>query len=371
MDKKNVYIYFSGATDKTGTNLKEGLGITGGKTAPKKKALDMVIGWGAKTKEDITFPKGVKVLNHPNAIRLNRNKFEAIKLMTAALNVGGAKHIPTMVTADRVKQSLANGELAYPIIGRTKFHQGGKGFWECPTVAQLDAALAEGEVHHFQEMVPVKDEYRLHIFNGECIHAVKKVQRSKEDFEKAWVEDELARQKSLWEKNNKGPFNEEQASEMLRRQAKDAVAGGPNQVLRSNKMGWKFKIVTKYSKDLVDVAAKAVKALNLDFGAVDCCVDVNGNAWVFEVNSGPGLENTSLDKYIEAFTKVITGKKAAEKKTEPAKTAAKKAAAVDPANKKEFLSMQLARLQEMVDEAPDEDVDKIAELGRKLIFGGQ
>lgn len=373
MNKKDVYIYYSGATDRTGTNLKEGLGINGGKTQPKA-GRKMIIGWGAKTKKDISFPKGVKVLNHPNAIRKNRNKFEAIQLMTAALNTAKKKHIPGMVTADRVKHALANDELAYPIIGRTKYHQGGKGFWECPTVAQLDAALAEGEVHHFQEMVPVKDEYRLHIFDGECIHAVKKVQRTKEDFEKAWIEDELARQKALWEKNNSGAFSEDVVREVLRRQAKDAVAGGPNQVLRSNKMGWKFKIVKKYSADMVKVAAKAVKALGLDFGAVDCCVDVNGNPWIFEVNTGPGLEGTSFDKYIEAFEKAIGGKEA---KPAAKKTAAAKAAKTKPAaneadyGKKEFMKLQLSRLQEIVEDADESEIDTIQRIGSKLIFGGQ
>lgn len=369
MNKKDVYIYYSGATDRTGNNLKDGLGITGGKTKPKA-GKKLVIGWGAKTKEDISFPKGVKIMNHPNAIRQNRNKYEAIRTMTGALNKGKKQHIPQMVTADQVVAELNAGNISLPLIGRTKYHQGGKGFWECPTMAQLNAALEEGKVHHFQAMVPVKDEYRLHVFNGEVIHAVKKVQRDAADFEKAWIDDELARQKSLWEKNNAGEFNEEQAREMLRRQAKDAVAGGPNQVLRSNKMGWKFKIVKKYPEAMVDVAAKAVKALKLDFGAVDCCVDINGNPWVFEVNTGPGLEGTSLEKYIEAFEGVIGGKAAAKKPAK--KPAANKAPADEGAyGKKEFMQLQLSRLQEIVDEADEDEIDTIQKLGSKLIFGGQ
>lgn len=369
MGKNNVYIYYSGATDVTGKKLQEGLGITGGNKKPTKKSLQMVIGWGAKTKEKVTFPKGVKVLNHPDAIKHNRNKFEALKTMAAVLNKNGAQHIPTLVSAEEVKARIADGTVNYPLIGRKKYHQGGKGFWECPTVAQLDAAINAG-AHHFQPIVAVKDEYRLHVFDSKVIHAVKKVQRTEDDFKAAFIEDELNRQKTLWEKNNTGAFNEDQAREMLRRQADNAVAGGPNMLLRSNKLGWKFSIVKKYPEALVTVAAKAVEALGLDFGAVDCCVDVDGNPWIFEVNSGPGLEATSLEKYLAAFEDAIGEKKTAAKKP-AAKKETKKTTTKTSSSKKEFLSMQLGRLQEMIDDADEDDVEKLEELGRKLIFGGQ
>jgi len=318
----------------------------------------------------MTFPKKVKVLNHPNAIRKNRDKFGAINIMAATLNTAKNKHIAVPVTADNIKQSLINGDISYPVIGREKYHQGGKGFWNCPTVAQLDEAINNG-AHHFQTIIAVKDEYRLHVFDGKVIHAVKKVKRSDKEFKAAWIEDELNRQKTLWEKNNAGAFNEEQAAEMLRRQANDAVAGGPNTLLRSNKMGWKFSIVKKYPDSMVKVAIKAVKALGLDFGAVDCCIDVKDNVWIFEVNSGPGLEATSLEKYLAAFEEVITGKPEV-KKVPAAKTASPaKPAAQAPGSEKEFMKMQLGRLQEMLDDVDDTELPTVKKLGMELIFGGQ
>jgi len=41
-------------------------------------------------------------------------------------------------------------------------------------------------------------------------------------------------------------------------------------------------------------AYKAIKSLNLDFGAVDCCIDDLGHNWIFEVNTAPGLRGESL-----------------------------------------------------------------------------
>ncbi len=361
MNKKDVYIYYSAATDVTGKKLQEALGIKGGNKKPTGKKL--VIGWGAKTKGDTKFTKTTKTFNHPDAIRTNRNKFEAMGAMSVALNVNGATHIPKYFTADRIKQELAGGSIALPLIGRTKFHQGGKGFWPCPTMAQLDDAITAG-AHHFIEMLPIKEEYRLHVFDGVVIHAVKKVKRSDEEFEKAFIEDELARQKVLAEKNN-DPFDEATAALMLRRQAKNATQGGANMLLRSNRLGWKFAIVKKYSKELSEVAANAVKALGLDFGAVDCCLDSNDVPYVFEVNSGPGLEGTSFNKYVEAFKLAIGGKK--DKKATSTVTAA-----VSAYTEKDTLKRQLADLQTMVDEAGDDnELATIKKLGAKLIFGGQ
>jgi len=365
MNKEDVYIYYSPATDITGKKLQEALGIDGGDAKPKNKKL--VIGWGAKTKESTVFPAKVEVLNHPDAIRINRNKFEAMKVM--AENIPG--NISKYALADEVITALSSGNINLPLVGRTKYHQGGKGFWSCPTIAQVNSAISAG-AHHFIEMVAIKDEYRLHIFNGEVIHSQKKVQRTDEDFEKAFIEDELARQKNLATKNG-NPFDEDTAKLMLRRQAKNATAGGANMMLRSNKMGWKFSVIKKKSSlkfindCMKDIAKNALDALGLTFGAVDCCIDVNNNMFIFEINSGPGLEGTSLDKYIEAFKLVMSNKKISTKTNKMSKTAK-----VAASTEKTTLKRQLADLQTMVDESEnDAELATIKKLGARLIFGGQ
>lgn len=367
-NKNEVYLWFSPATDITGTKLQEALGISGGKIKPPA-GKKLIVGWGTKIKEDVLLPKTAKVMNHPNQLRINRNKFEASSRLSAALNVNGARRVARMTPAERVKQDLANNQITMPLIGRKKFHQGGKGFWECPTVAQLDDAIAGG-AQYFQEMVAVKDEYRLHVFDGEIIHAVKKVKRTADEFEKEWVADEVSRQKDLAAKNN-DPFDEAMALQILKRQAKNATAGGPNMVLRSNKLGWKFSIVTKYDKAVADLAIAAVKALQMDFGAVDCCIDVDGNPYVFEVNSGPGLEGTSFDAYVTAFNKLISGKTttAAVEKPKSGNKAANIATTAGIITKKQMLAEQLQRLTDMVQAANEDEVDLVQRLGAKIIFG--
>lgn len=372
MNKNDAYIYYSGATDITGKKLVEALSITGGNKKPA--GAKVVIGWGAKTKDDVKFPKGTVVINHPDAIRDNRNKFKAMEIMKNKL----PNNIPNYTVAGSVLEAIGAGTVALPLIGRTKFHQGGKGFWTCPTMAQVDAAIEAG-AHHFCNMVPIKDEYRLHVFSGEIIHAQKKVKRSDEDFEKAFIEDELARQKSLAEKNN-DPFDEATAALMLRRQAKNATAGGANMMLRSNKMGWKFGIVKKKASlkfvedNMKKIAVDAIDALGLTFGAVDCCVDTDNNVFIFEVNSGPGLEATSFDKYVEAFKIIMKAKT-----TKPAKPAVKASKAGGSSksvrnisSEKDVMKKQLSDLQGLLDEVDDDaEFAAIKKLGAKLIFGGQ
>jgi hypothetical protein len=216
-------------------------------------------------------------------------------------------------------------------------------------------------------MIEIKDEYRLHIFDEEVLYGQKKVKRTKEDFEKAFVEDELNRQKVLWEKNNEGPFNELQAKEMLKRQAKHAVAGGANMMVRSNKMGWKFSRITKYDDALVKEAVKALKSLGLVFGAVDCCTDVDGNPFIIEVNTGPGLEGTPFDAYVSKFKEIIKdGDVPIKDAKEKVKTSAN-AVSVEAG----ILKNQTARLNDELGKCKsEEELAAIKRLG-SVIFGGR
>ena len=57
---------------------------------------------------------------------------------------------------------------------------------------------------------------------------------------------------------------------------------------------------------VVDNACRAVDCLGLDFGAVDIGYNRHHESCaVFEVNTAPGLEGTTLDKYFEAFRDVF------------------------------------------------------------------
>ncbi|MCK4454390.1 hypothetical protein KAU51_03605 [Candidatus Parcubacteria bacterium] len=313
--KKDVYIWYSGATDVTGMKLAEALGIKHGKKVPSLLKHDLIIGWGTKTSEEVSLGK-LQTLNHPNQILANRNKIEALKLMDKA-NVNIANFVEASKVATTIKAN-PNGvntgkheDVKLPLIGRTKYHQGGKGFWMCPTMTHVKSAIDEG-AQYFQNMIEIKDEYRLHVFNGDVIYAVKKSKRSKEEYQKACVRHELDNQKNLAKKNN-NPFDESTAKLILERMAKKKVANGADMIIRSNRLGWKFSHIKTVNDNLKNEAVKALKALKLDFGAVDCCIDVNGKPYIIEVNTGPGLEETPFNAYVTAFKKIFTGEQIHEK----------------------------------------------------------
>ena len=122
--------------------------------------------------------------------------------------------------------------------------------------------------------------------------------------EEAYIKQEMERQISLSTKNNE-VLDQNTMEIFLRRQAKKFAQDGANMLIRSNRLGWKFIRVKSISKELEDEAIKALKAIGLNFGAVDCCIDANGKPWIIEVNSGPGLEETTFDTWVETFRENI------------------------------------------------------------------
>ncbi len=55
-------------------------------------------------------------------------------------------------------------------------------------------------------------------------------------------------------------------------------------------------------QDLQTMCINAVSAVGLDFGAVDVMSDGEGNYYVLEVNTAPGLEATTLERYADGLT---------------------------------------------------------------------
>ncbi len=77
-----------------------------------------------------------------------------------------------------------------------------------------------------------------------------------------------------------------------------------NKYIRSHDKGWCFAfkhLVDEPVPAIVrDIAIRSVNALGLDFGGVDMGWNDDGTC-VFEINTAPGLEETSLKAYVEAF----------------------------------------------------------------------
>jgi len=73
--------------------------------------------------------------------------------------------------------------------------------------------------------------------------------------------------------------------------------------IRNRKNGWIFaRQNLKIPNNIEELALKTLKELELDFGAVDIIYDLDAKKLkVLEVNTAPGLEGTTLHKYVEMF----------------------------------------------------------------------
>lgn len=297
------HIWYSSATDITGQALAEALeGVSGSRSKPARlTAGDIVIGWGAKTDADVSFGNGVHVLNHPNKIKANRDKLEALTKMAGNRNL--AASIAKFCAANIVIRELdrRSATIKLPVVGRTKYHQGGTGFWLCLTKQHIQKAIDDGAAY-FQNYIDIKDEYRLHVAFGNVIYAVKKLENATEA---GWTNQ---RKEKIADYNQKNNWNldDNTIDRVLALLYKEASL--PDRIVRSNKRGWKFSSVRleNVTTPMKNAAKKAVEVMELDFGAVDCAIGNDDNPYIIEINSGPGLQGTARDKYIEAFRAKIS-----------------------------------------------------------------
>ena len=297
----SIYIHYSEATDVTGPVLVERLGVRGGVRPPSfsgRNACTIYVGWGCKTQEALRIPSGVTVLNHADMVKRNRNKLEALGVLREA-NVPVADFLACerRRRAEAVRNVDALHALGYPLVGRTKYHQGGKGFWPILDRKMLEQACADG-CGYVQRRIQIADEYRLHVFNGEVIYAAKKApQRNPQE---SWTT--MMREKIAAKARADGV--------RMNNAILDVALGvlsvehtRPDMLIRSNTRGWKFSRLQlrNLSAGLRDPAIAAVGSLGLTFGAVDMATDVDNDAYIIEVNSAPGLERSTLDAWVAAF----------------------------------------------------------------------
>lgn len=145
-------------------------------------------------------------------------------------------------------------ELDGPVVGRPDTHTRGRGFWKCNTVGDVRKALRgtrkKRPATHFMDFIDAPHEVRVHIFNGKSIRISEKLHGSTGD-----------------------------------------TAHGNYTTIKPTVSVDKAR----------DAAKKAVKAVGLDFGAVDILVMDDGTPYVLEVNSAPGLGGSMPALYARVF----------------------------------------------------------------------
>jgi len=220
---------------------------------------DKIINWGSST--DHGYPS-CAFINDPAAVAVAQSKTDTYRVLEEA-------GIPTCEWTDDRNEALrwcATGEarVIHRALDRGSQGRGMTVYsadgteWSAPT-HEMDALAYGGFFVKVFGNVLHNKEYRIHVVNGEVIDRQEKRRRNGHE-------------------------------------------RGVNPYIRSARNGWVFCRDGLQLDEAVDQAAiEAVEALGLDFGAVDIARSERGEVCVYEVNTAPGLEGTTLDSYTRAL----------------------------------------------------------------------
>lgn len=259
-----IFPYKQGS--KSAKALKEALGLklikhenSSFKGSPEK----IIINWGSSNLPEEV--KKCKILNDDESVQIASNKktfFEKVK---------GLVNIPEFTTDRNVAEKwLEDGEVV--VIRELLTGSAGKGIRLFSNVSDF-VNYNHNAAKLYVKYVPKKDEYRVHIVNGEVIDV---------------------RRKAL-----KGDVPKELA----------------NWKIRNHDGGFIFqKSGFVPPKEVLVEACKAINTIGLHFGGVDVVWNnFRKKAYVLEINTAPGLEGSTIEHYKEAFKKIYEKKVSADK----------------------------------------------------------
>lgn len=219
-----------------------------------------VLNWGASRVPDWAGraqARGVRILNSPSAVNVAANKLSALQRLTEA-----GIRVPEFTTSKaKAQQWLSAGET---VMERHELRgNSGDGI----RVVNLDDEEMESVLSTaplYTKFVNKTAEFRVHVFNGQVIDYVQKM-----------------------------------------KVAAERRGDNFNKYISSVNYGWVFaRNNIREMDEIKQLAIKAVRALGLDFGAVDI-VYADGLGYVLEVNSAPGLAGTTLVRYGNAIRRYM------------------------------------------------------------------
>lgn len=222
------------------------LGILRVSPSYNAKRSDTIINWGSSTPPHFRWME--QDLNKPDAIKLASNKLHTFRKFRHEQ----FQHSVEWTWDKQIaKEWIEEGHIVY--CRTTVTSHSGRGIIIASTVDELiDAPLYTVKTKH-------KDEYRVHVFKGEAID----IQQKRKSF------------------------------------GRSTTSSG----IRNHTNGWVYtRDNCNPPSDLVNASIKAVELLGLDFGAVDIGHRLRDNKFfVFEVNTAPGIEGTTLQRYANAI----------------------------------------------------------------------
>lgn len=240
-----IWIYTAGRPSNGAKALAVQPGFKRCITGKGIKAGDTLINWG-NTQAGAWF--GVpKILNTCESIKKATNKLEAFQF----LSDDGVSVVPW--TTDKVKARLWQKEDNSTIVARQKLtgHSGEGIIIVEPHEVIPDAPL-------YTRYIFKEKEFRVHICGSKVIDTQRKIK-------------DPDREVVTWK-------------------------------VRSHANGFIFaRNNIDPDADRDELAVAACNALGLDFGAVDIIQDKKGCYYVLEINTAPGLEGQTVERYAQAF----------------------------------------------------------------------
>lgn len=271
MQQFKVYPYKMSSTSSTTLSTQlQALRLRQNSRTYRPKSNHIIINWGNSQDPSwrekwLWTPNRPRILNFPSQVRIASNKLETFKRLQdnrLGPNLSGTEgdetniNIPTpewTTSTYEAKTWMTQGHI---VFGReTLTGHSGQGIHlykpEEDAIVWTDCPL-------YTKYTKCKHEYRVHVMNNEVIDFVMK--KKKEGIE-------------------------------------------TNPYVSNHRFGWIFaREGVELPTCVKEAALGAIEALGLDFGAVDIGYKVNEDkAFVYEVNTAPGLEGTTLDRYIDGF----------------------------------------------------------------------
>ena len=229
----------------TGRQIARGLGIPFGTCYFFQRAVpgEVIIRWGGA---ELPHLDTDRTINRSEAIKRTG------KISTFRLLADADVPIPEWTTDSRVAVSWEA-----PYLGRTTDDRGGRGI----------TIYSRGEVcgRHplYTRLVENAREYRIHVVGDDVV--------------------------SLQRKYLEYPHLDRH-----------------NGIIKNHSNGYAFKTPEKdLNSSRKEAAIAAVKALGLDFGAVDMVIDEEGKEYVLEVNSAPALSPMRVEQYLQALRPLL------------------------------------------------------------------
>lgn len=230
-------------------SLADSLGVLRISGSKKIKRNRLVVNWG--NSQSLPELEDSTIVNHPNNVASAVNKMEMFRLLSDA-------GVATVAYSESRRHVENNWRTEDSIIYARQLvdSYGGKGI----IIIKAEDAMVDAPFYTLGFMSA--HEYRVHVAGGKIIDYTKKKRR-------AGIE--------------------------------------TNEYIRNSNGGWVFcrdGVTLPYQ--VADLALRATEALGLDFCAVDILYKKKDNmAKVLEVNTAPGLEGTTLARYVDYFKKEI------------------------------------------------------------------